>query len=210
MKRNNFRAKNNFRAQESSVSLVFLLVFVLFLFGCGTLFAADHGGGGGPQPLSWRTDLAIWTGVVFLGLLLILGKFAFGPIAKALDQREQSMLDQVTKAEKANQDAKDLLDQYQQKLADSHEEIRNMLEVAKSDADKVGQDIVNKSRQAAEEQRKRALADIDAATDGALEELATRSAELATNLAGKILKERIDPVRHTELINEATRQFVTK
>ena len=60
-----------------------------------------------PNPLEFRTDLAIWTGIVFLVLLLVLWKFAWGPIASGLDQREQAVADQIAAAEKSNRGRQD-------------------------------------------------------------------------------------------------------
>ena len=50
---------------------------------------------------SWKSDLAIWTAVVFLVLLAILWKFAWGPIAEGLDKREQEIADQIAEAERS-------------------------------------------------------------------------------------------------------------
>src|SRR5687767_84850 len=41
------------------------------------------------NPLEFQTDLAIWTAVVFVVLLLVLSKFAWGPIVAGLEKREQ-------------------------------------------------------------------------------------------------------------------------
>ena len=80
---------------------------------------AAHGGHGeiNTNPLEFKTDLAIWTAVVFLIVLSLLWKFAWGPIAEGLDKREQRIADEISAAEKSNADARDLLQQYQDKLA---------------------------------------------------------------------------------------------
>lgn len=159
------------------------------------------------DPLEWKTDLAIWTAVVFVCLVLILGKFAWKPIVDGLDKREQGIADDITAAEKANADAKQLLAQYQQKLADSQDEVRRMIEAGKRDAEKAGQAIIDKSRDAAAAERERAIAEIDLATAGALQELARRSADLAVSLAGKIVTARLDKADHTRLIEQAMADF---
>ena len=41
------------------------------------------------NPLEFKTDLALWTAVVFLLLLAVLWKFAWGPLAEGLDKRER-------------------------------------------------------------------------------------------------------------------------
>ncbi len=186
------------------------LTLLAFLSNAAILLASEGEEateGAGLNPLVWKSDLAIWTAVVFLLLLFILGKFAFGPIVKSLDAREQKMLDQVNNAEKANADAKELLRQYQQKLTDSEREVRQMLDDAKAQAKKVGEDIVAQARVTAEEEHQKALKEIQSASDNALADLAAKSADLATSLAGKILKEKINPADHAELINSAINEF---
>ena len=178
------------------------------LSGTAALMAEEEAEGGGLNPLmSWRTDLALWTLVVFLLLLAVLWKFAFGPIAKALDAREQAVLDKINGAERANADAKELLSQYQQKLADSEQEVSRIIADGKAQAESIGAGIVASARAAAEEEHQKALKEIAAASDNAQAELAAKSAELATSLAGKILKARINPEDHAGLIQNALNEF---
>lgn len=185
--------------------LGFVAGAVLLQFGAaGSLLASEEGG---LNPLSFRTDLALWTGVVFLGLLLILGKFAFRPIVDALDAREKSMADKVAAADKANADARDLLETYRQKLADSQLEVKQMLDAAQAAAEKTGQSIIDTARIKAAEEHQKAIREIESASDAALSQLAAKSAELATNLAGKILKEKINPADHARLIEGAISDF---
>lgn len=157
----------------------------------------------GLEPLAWQTDLAIWTAVVFVILLVILWLFAFGPIVKALDLRERNELARLAATEKSAADAKDLLRQYQQKLEDSEEEVRKILSDAKTDAQKQADAVVAEARLLAAEERERALRDIQNASDVALQEIAEKSASLATLLAGKIIKEELDPAKHARLVENA-------
>ncbi len=215
MKRNDFKTNTTFLARfkrKLPLLTTILSITAFSLLMAGVAFASAEAGGASDasalNPLaSWRGDLAIWTAVVFLGLVFILGKFAFKPIAKALDDREQTMHDRVAAAEKANADAKALLEQYQQKLASSDQEVSQLIAKAKEDAEKMADSIVVKAKEMAENEHKRALKEIESATDSALQELATKSADLATSLAGKILKKDIDSATHSELINGAISQF---
>lgn len=212
MKRNDFknRVASFFRIGGTGAYFVSLVAFLILFSISGTVMASGGEGGegaGGLNPLNWKTDLAIWTAVVFFVLVFVLSFFAFRPIANALDAREQAMHDRVAAAEKANLDARALLDQYQKKLEGSEKEVREMLEAAKADAEKVANAIVEKAKDAASNEHKRALHEIESATEVALQELASKSADLATSLAGKILKEKIDPSQHSMLINGAIQQF---
>jgi len=174
-----------------------------------------HGGHGGSaevneDPLEFKKDLALWTGVVFLILFTVLWKFAWGPISKGLAQREKGIADQIAGAEQANLDAKDLLAQYEQKLADSKDEVRGIIEQGRSDAEKVGQEIVDHAKQEAQAENRRALEQIETATAGALKDLADRSATLAVDLAGKIVSAELKPGDHEKLIQRAVSDFAAK
>jgi F-type H+-transporting ATPase subunit b len=159
------------------------------------------------NPLEFRKDLAIWTAVVFLVLLLVLWKFAWAPIIAGLDKRERGIADQITSAERSNEEARRLLAQYEEKLACSENDVRKMLDDAKRGAQKVGQEIVHEARADAEAEHRRALAEIELATAGALKELAEQSATLAVELAGKIVQARLDPAAHAKLIEDAVAGF---
>lgn len=177
--------------------------------------ASDGAGNHGPaaeekfeaNPLTFKTDLAIWTGIIFLVLMAILYFFAWGPINDGLQKRESRIADDIAAAQKSNEDAKQLLASYEQKLARASDEVRQLLEQARRDASEVGRQIVDKARSDAEAEHRRALGEIDQATSAALKELSERSATLAVDLAGKIVGSRLDPAAHSRLIEQAVRQF---
>lgn len=169
-----------------------------------------HGDGGGLNPVSleaFQADLAVWTAAVFLVLLLILWKFAWGPITRGLDTREQGVADQIAQAEESNRQAKELLAQYEQKLADSKEEVREILARARSEAEQAGHQMLDKAREESRAEQQRAMRQIDLATTDALKQLADKSATLAVELAGKIVGEKLDPKSHARLIERAVTSF---
>jgi F-type H+-transporting ATPase subunit b len=159
------------------------------------------------DPLIVDPDLAIFTFIVFVVLLIVLKKFAWGPIVKALEGREQSIADHIAEAERSHQEAKSLLAEYERKLASAANEVRELLEEARRDAEHTKQEILAEAKAGAATERDRALHEIEAATDQALKALAERSAELAVELAGKILQTKLTPADHARLIEEAMAKF---
>src|ERR1043165_1269685 len=71
--------------------------------------ASEGEKGGQPNPLAIDPDLAIFTAVIFLILLGVLGKFAWPQITAALEERERKIADNIAAAEKRHEDAKRLL-----------------------------------------------------------------------------------------------------
>jgi F-type H+-transporting ATPase subunit b len=159
------------------------------------------------DPSEVRTDLAIYTFCVFVLLLAVLWKFAWGPIAAGLDRREKSIADNIAAAEEAAAEAKRLTSQYEAKLAGAADEIRQLLDEARRDAEHARQTIVEEARTEAGKERERTLREIESAKQGALKELGDRSADLAVSLAGRILQTRLNPADHAKLVRDAIQQF---
>jgi F-type H+-transporting ATPase subunit b len=162
---------------------------------------------GDPNPLDFKSDLALWTAVVFLLLLAVLWKFAWKPIAEGLDSREKHISGQIADAERANHEARQLLADHQTKLASAQDEVRGIIDQARRDAEKLGREMLDKAKSEAAAERQRSLQQIETATAGALQELAQRSATLAVDLAGKIVRSRLNAADHAGLIQKAVDEF---
>lgn len=159
------------------------------------------------NPVEADPDLAIYTLVVFVILFFILTKFAWKPIAEALDRREHLIAEQIAAAERSQTEARQLLHSYEQKLAAAQDEVRGILDEARRDAAATGQEIVAKAASEAEAVKNRALREIDTAKVQAVKELSEQSARLAVLLAGKIVSSELDQKRHSQLIADAMARF---
>lgn len=170
---------------------------------------ADHaheskGGGGLINPLVIDPDLALWTLIIFGLLFLVLYKFAWGPIVQALDAREQTVQGHLAAAEAKHEEAKGLLAAHEARLATAKDEVREMLEEARRDSEATKAQIVAEADSAAKAHRDRAVRDIEQARDGAVRSLAETSANLAVDLAGKVVQQNLSSEQQAELVREAT------
>jgi F-type H+-transporting ATPase subunit b len=164
-----------------------------------TAVAAD----GDPNPLAFRTDLAIWTFVVFVVLFGLLSYFAWPQISAALDERERKIADHIAAAEARHEDAKRLLAEHEAKLAAAAGEVRELLEEARRDAEHTRKSIAAKGHQDAQDELARALREISRAKDAAVQDLAVASANVAIDLARKVVRDRITPDQQNEIVREA-------
>ena len=162
------------------------------------------------NPAEWKSELAIWTVVVFGCLTALLWKYAWGPIASALDSRERTMQDNIDAAAAQNEKAAKLLAEHEAKLANTADEVRKILEDARRDAETAKAGILAEAEAAADAQKTRALQEIDAAKNGALQELAEKSVDTAVGLAGKIVRKQLSPDDHASLISDAIKAFPSK
>ncbi|MDA0657709.1 MAG: F0F1 ATP synthase subunit B [Planctomycetota bacterium] len=157
-----------------------------------------------------KSDLAIWTFVVFALLLVVLRKFAWAPIMESLHKREHFVESQLQQAKESNEQAQRLLTDHQQKLTQAQEEIRQMMELARKDAETHRQQVVAEADQAAQGHKNRALQAIEAAKNSALSELAERSVDTAVGLAGKIVRRQLNRNDHADLVKDALANFPGK
>lgn len=178
--------------------------------------AADAHGGHAPHigamgvddsPTAFSRDLAVYTFVVFLLLLLVLWKFAWRPISEGLDRREQAIADNIAAAQRSNDEAKKLLAEYELRLNAAQDQVRGILEEARRDAEHTQQEIVAKARADAQAEVQRGRREIETATAQALKQLAETSTNLAVELAGKIVRAKLNPTDHARLVEEAMTKF---
>jgi F-type H+-transporting ATPase subunit b len=170
------------------------------------LLAEEHGK---PNVLPFDLDLALFSLVVFLGLMALLGTFAWKPILQALTNREKRISDQIDSAHQANEKALSTLKQYEQRLAAAAEQASQVLAQARQEGIAAKDRIVAEAQAEAHRQRERAIADIQAARNEALRELAERSVDSAVALAGNLLAKEIDKSAHSRLIRESIDRFAT-
>ena len=188
-----------------------LLCCVMWFAGPLSAAAAEpanaHASGGdeaaGPNPMAFDPDLAVFSGVVFLLLVAILGKYAWPAIVMALDERERMIADNIAAAAAKHEDAKRLLGDYEAKLALAAGEVRELLEEARRDAEATKTRIAAEARQAADEEKGRVLRDIERAKDSALHELAQVSADVAIDLTRRVVGESLSTDRQNQIVREA-------
>lgn len=192
------------------VALVLAVVACLAI-AAPALASGGHGEeGANNSPLAWNTDLAIWTIVVFIVLLAVLRKFAWGPILEGLDRREKRISGDIAEAERRNTEALEKLKQYEQKLDASAEEGRQIVAEAHRRADVQAREIVAQAHADAQAEVERARREIETAEDSARKDLAEQSATLAVQLAGRIVGAALKPADHNRLIQQAVADFAQR
>jgi len=159
------------------------------------------------KPEEFRSDLALWTLAVFGLLMLILGKFAWRPICDALEARESAIADNIEKAHRNNEESRRLLAEHEQKIAKASEEAREMMDEARKEAESRKADIIAAAEESAKAEKDRAVREIHAAKNMALEDLAKSSVDQAVGLASRIVGQKLNRDDHASLIQDALQQF---
>ncbi len=136
--------------------------------------------------------LIFWSALFFLIVLLILGKFAFKPIAQALDERSQSIDDALKSAEAAKLEMASLTAKNEELLREARGERDNMLKEAKETANKIIADAQGQSKIEADKIIKSAQQAIESEKNNALATVRKQAAALSLELAEKVLRKELE------------------
>jgi F-type H+-transporting ATPase subunit b len=186
----------------SQRALVLLTSFVL----AAPALAQEHGGGHEPaanNPFAGNIGNALWTVVIFGLVVLVLGKFAWGPLLRGLQARESFIHEALATAKRDRDEAEARLREYEARLAAARGEATAIVDEGRRDADVVKRRIEAEARAEADKTIERAKREIQIATDTATKELYTLSAKLATQLAAQVIGRELSPQDHQRLISDA-------
>lgn len=141
--------------------------------------------------------------VVFLLVFSVLAVKVWPTISKALDERASKIREEIESAEMARKQAKDALDQYQQSLAQARAEAQKMLDATKAQQAALAADLKAKADAELAQMRERAMRDIDSAKRAAISEIYADAANMASLVAGKILRREVRPADQQALVEES-------
>ena len=149
------------------------------------------------------TGLMIWTLVTFVVVLIVLRRYAFGPIQQMLDARRQAIVADLDAAESARTEAQEALAEYRQQLAEARKEAGKIVE----DARRVGDERRTAAVAELEAEKARLMRqtqeEIRAETRQALNAIKQQVANLAVAATEKVVRARLDEAEQRRLIEEA-------
>jgi F-type H+-transporting ATPase subunit b len=148
-------------------------------------------------------DLGIWTVVVFLVLLWVLSKYAWGPMLEGLKRREQNIQDALDRAAHAQKEAERLREQHQREMDKVQDQVRGILDDARRAAEKSTDEMIAKTRTEIQSERDRLRREIETARDQAVQQLWSQTAQLATLVSAKAIRRQLTPDDHRRLLDEA-------
>lgn len=181
----------------------FLTVIGAMLTGPVAAFAEEAHGGGAANPFAGDVGNALWTMVIFVIVLVVLGKFAWGPILSALQKREDFIRESLQKAKRDRDEAQRVLKEYSDRINTARAEATAIVEEGRRDADVLRRKIEDTAKSEAQAMVERAKREIGIASDTAVKQLYTLSAKLATDMASKIIRKELNAKEHERLVSEA-------
>ena len=169
-------------------------------FGLPVVIAAE---GGFPSWLTPELQVLFWSLAVFFTLLALLWKFAWGPIMLALEQREHNIQKKIDDAAARFKEAEAKAAEYEKRLAAAKDAAAEIISQGKRDVEKLKEDILAQANQEAGHALERAKQEIKLAEQAAVAEIRDRVADLAAEMAARVIEREVKPEDHRRFIAKA-------
>lgn len=136
----------------------------------------------------------------FIVLLVVLTKFCYKPILKVMDNRRNRIIKDLDSAEQTRVEAEDLKKQYAKQLADARKEATAIVDKANSVGQKLHDDFVAQAQAEKEQMLKAAAEHIAQEKQQAMLDIRAQVISLATEIAGKIVDQKLNSPEDQALI----------
>ncbi len=157
--------------------------------------------------ISVTPGLMIWTIVSFVVVLVVLWRFAFGPIQKTIDERRDRIRESIDAADHAREEARQLLEEHRkligQAKGDAEEILAEARRIAESMRERVKEETEVERARRIDETRKLIEAETQRALDAIRSEVASLTLEATAKVTGKVL----DKADHKRLIEDAIKDL---
>ncbi|MGB2578335.1 F-type H+-transporting ATPase subunit b [Elusimicrobium simillimum] len=160
--------------------------------------------------LSPDYGLLVWTIVNFFLLVFVLGKFAWKPLIKALEDRENKIAEDKAQALKARDDAQKIKDELDQRLKNIASEAQAKMQQVTALAESQKQSIIEEGKRTSSSLVDQAKAQIEAEKDKALAEVKKSIAEISLLAAEKVAGVKMDAKADADLLKNILTDIESK
>ncbi len=139
----------------------------------------------------FSAGLFFWQLILFVLLLLLLRKYAWGPILNAVNDREEGIKNALAAAENAKKEMQNVTADSERLLKEARAERESMLKEAREIKDKIVADAKEQSKIEGDKMIKQAQAAIEGEKKAALADIKNQVATLSLDIAEKVIKEQL-------------------
>src|SRR5438552_3238789 len=139
------------------------------------------------SPFAGNLGNAVWTLVIFVLVVVVLGKFAWGPVLSLLQQREEFIHKSLSDAKRDRDEAEARLKEYVAKLQSARAEAGAIIDDARKDAERLREEMKQKARSSADAIVRNAERQIELETARAVQQIRREAVDLSVMIASKII-----------------------
>ena len=153
--------------------------------------------------------LTLWVAITFLALIVVLAKFAFGPIVRMLDERERTIREAIDQAKKERAEAERMLGEQKASLAQARREAADIAKKNQQEVEALRVELTARAKKEADDMVASARRTIDEEKRKAAAELKAQVADLAVAAATRIVKSSLDDKAQRALVEDYLKQLPT-
>lgn len=153
-----------------------------------------------PKLLTANGGLMFWTFLIFVIVLLVLTKFAFKPITRAVEARERSLEEAIEGARRDREEAARLLEEHRRLVEQAHTDAQRVIAEGRVASEKVRADVIERAHREQQQLLERARQEIRTERDQAIVELRREAVGLAIRGAGKVIEKNLDDETNRRLV----------
>ena len=153
--------------------------------------------------------LFFWTIAVFLTLLFLLKKFAWGPLLAALEERQAGIRKSLDDADTAKRELAEVQAKASALIGQARTEAETILSEARTDGARLRQELREAARKEAETITRNAQQQIQLERDRAVSEIRQQAVELSVMIASKLIRRNLTREDNEALIDDALQQIDT-
>ena len=135
-------------------------------------------------------------------LCFALSKLLYKPVTQFLSARKEKIAQQIDTAEERLKDAEAIKAEYENKLRNIESEKNYILEKARAQANKNGQQIIARAKEEAQTIHNRAMTDIKREEEKAKDEIKKQIIEVSSVMSGKFIAAKMTEEEQEKLIDE--------
>jgi F-type H+-transporting ATPase subunit b len=150
--------------------------------------------------LSPNYGLMFWTLIIFVILAFVLAKFAFGPITRSVEAREQALDEAMNAAKHDREEAARLLAEHRAALDASHAEAQKIIADARTAAERVRTEILERTHAEQNHLLDRTRQEIEGERIKAITELRREAVELAIAGASRVIEKNLDQPTNRQIV----------
>jgi F-type H+-transporting ATPase subunit b len=155
--------------------------------------------------------LFVWQTILFVALLLLLKKFAWKPILDAVNERETSIRESLSAAEKAREDMEAVQADNKRILKQARSERDALLAEAKTESTKIVNQAKEDAKAEADKITAQAQVTIQNEKNAAINELKGQVASLSIDIAAKVLQTELkDQAAQEKFVSELLKEIEVK
>ena len=145
--------------------------------------------------------LFFWQTIIFVGLILLLKKFAWKPILDAVNEREEGIKNALLSAKNAKEEMQNLKSDNEKLIAEARVERDAMMKEAREIKDKMINDAKTEAQAQGLKMIEQAKAAIQSEKNAAMADLKNQVSSLSIEIAEKVLKSELsDKASQTKLV----------